>query len=307
MDRKILVTGGSGMVGRNFREHPKAAEWTVFAPSHTELDLTDYGRTLKYLEDIQPDCIIHAAGVVGGIQANVAAPVRFLVANLDMGRNIVLAAREARVPRLINLGSSCMYPRDSTAPLREEQLGQGELEPTNEGYALAKVVTARLCQYIRAESGISYKTLIPCNLYGRYDKFSPATSHLVAALVHKLHCAKVKGESTIVTWGDGRSRREFMYAGDFADALVRAVETYDDLPDLLNIGVGNDRTIDEYYAAAAQVVGWKGDFVHDLSMPSGMKRKLLDVRRQSQWGWRPATSLGEGIARTYEFYLEEHA
>lgn len=302
---RILLTGGSGMVGRNLLEHPGIDRFEVVAPSSSELDLRDFNAVQAYLHDCQPDMVIHAAGKVGGIQANLREPVGFLLDNLDMGRNVVWAAYQTGIKRLLNLGSSCMYPRNHDEPLKEEMVLKGELEPTNEGYALAKVVTARLCEYImRENASYQYKTLIPCNLYGRHDKFDPASSHLVPAIIHKIHQAKCNGEPTVEIWGDGTARREFMYAGDLADALVRAIDEFDALPPMMNIGLGYDKSINEYYEVVAGVIGYDGGFVHDLDKPVGMARKLLDVERQRAWGWMPQTDLRVGIERTYAFYLK---
>lgn len=304
---RILLTGGRGMVGRNLLEHPAINRFEVLSPHSGELNLLDYGVVQAYLHKQQPDMVIHAAGKVGGIQANMREPVNFLLDNLEMGRNIVLASRQAGIGRLINLGSSCMYPRNHIEPLREEMVLKGELEPTNEGYALAKVVTARLCEYImREDPGFQYKTLIPCNLYGRHDKFDPANSHLIPAIIHKLHEAKQNGLRTVEIWGDGTARREFMYAGDFADALVRAVDEFDSLPAMMNIGVGHDHTINEYYRVAAEVMGYSGGFSYDLSKPVGMVRKIVSVEQQWAWGWKPWHELCDGIAKTYDFYLKEY-
>lgn len=302
---RILLTGGSGMVGRNLLEHPALKDFECFAPSRSELDLFDYDAVEHCLRKVLPDIVIHAAGRVGGIQANIREPVRFLTDNLDMGRNVVLAARASGMKRLLNLGSSCMYPRNAPNPLREDLVLQGELEPTNEGYALAKIVIARLCVYIsREDPSCRYKTLIPCNLYGRYDKFDPAASHLVPAIVHKLHQAKVKSERIVEIWGDGSARREFLYAGDLADCLVRAVRKFDSLPDLMNVGLGQDYTIDEYYRTAAEVIGYDGEFRYDITKPVGMARKLVATERSETWGWRAKTNLSDGIALVYDHYLQ---
>lgn len=302
---KLLLTGGAGMVGRNIQEHPAITQWEVLAPSSRELDLTDYQETLEYFSRHRPDYVVHAAGRVGGIQANIANPVAFLVANIDIGRNVVLAAREAGVSKLINLASSCMYPRSAPNPLQESLILQGELEPTNEGYALAKIFATRLCEYINREnSNLRYKTLIPCNLFGRHDKFEPHHSHLIPAIIHKLHLAKVSNIAEVEIWGDGTARREFMFAGDLADAVLRAIDGFDELPNLMNIGLGNDFSINEYYSTVAEVIGWHGRFVHDLSKPVGMKQKLVDIHRQSAWGWAPSTALKAGIEKTYHYYLQ---
>ena len=303
---RILLTGGGGLVGRNLREHPAIGDFEVLAPSSGELNLLAFDDVQSYLKLHHPDIVIHAAGKVGGIQANMREPVGFLMDNLDMGRNIVWAAHQAGVERLINLGSSCMYPRNYSEPLHEEMVLKGELEPTNEGYALAKVVTARLCDYIKREDPkFQYKTLIPCNIYGRYDKFDPTHSHLVPAIIHKVHQAKYSGQTRVEIWGDGTARREFMYAGDLADAIVRAVINFDTMPDYMNVGLGHDHTIDDYYHAAAEVMGYTGGFAHDLSKPVGMARKLVSIERQQAWGWSACHSLHEGIEKTYDYYLKE--
>lgn len=302
---KILLTGAGGMVGKNFLEHPEINNFEVLAPRKKELDLRDFVAVQAYLDKYRPDMVIHAAGKVGGIQANMREPVGFLLENLDMGRNIVWASRQTGVKRLINLGSSCMYPRNHNEPLIEELVLKGELEPTNEGYALAKVVTARLCEYItREDPSFQYKTLIPCNLYGRYDKFDPAHSHLIPAIIHKVHQAKVAGEGQVEIWGDGTARREFMYAGDLADVLVRAVKEFDTLPLMMNVGLGHDYKINEYYQTTADVMGYRGVFIHDLTKPVGMARKLVNVERQHAWGWSAQHTLLSGIEKTYDFYLK---
>jgi GDP-L-fucose synthase len=301
---RIILTGGSGMVGKNFLQHPGILEFEVIAPTHHELDLLRYDDVLAFVRQCSADFVIHCAGRVGGIQANIENPVAFLVENLDMARNVILASRRAKVPQLINLGSSCMYPRDATNPLREEQILTGELEPTNEGYALAKIAAARLCEYIgREDPDLRYKTLIPCNIYGPHDDFDPVSSHLIPAVIHKLHNAKVERASEIFIWGDGTARREFMYVGDLADCLVRAVRHFESLPDVMNVGLGYDYTINEYYEETAKVVGYMGGFKHDVSKPVGMTRKLVSTKRADQWGWRPKCSLREGLIKTYKYYL----
>jgi GDP-L-fucose synthase len=305
---KILLTGSNGMVGKNVLEHSESKLFDLLAPSSREFNLLDYRCTEEYLKRYKPDIVIHAAGRVGGIQANIQEPVRFLLDNLDMGRNIVWASRQCGVKKLINLGSSCIYPRTAVNPLKEEMILQGELEPTNEGYALSKIATAKLCEYISRETPeFKYKTLIPCNLYGRWDKFDPAHSHMIPAVIKKIHDAKLAGEKEVVIWGDGAARREFMYAGDLADCLVYAVHHFDSMPSLMNVGLGLDYSIDEYYQKIAAAVGYSGGFSHDLSKPVGMKQKLVDNGRQTAWGWRVQTSLKDGLNATYQFYLEQTA
>jgi GDP-L-fucose synthase len=301
----VLLTGGRGMVGRNILEHPMAERFHFLVPTSADLDLCDFAKVQNYISTYSPEFVIHTAGLVGGIQANMARPVDFLVQNLDLGRNVILAARNAGVKKFLNLSSSCMYPRNAINPLTEDLILQGELEPTNEGYALAKIFALRLCEYLHKEDdSFEYKTFIPCNLFGRFDKFDPKHSHLIPAIIHKVHLAKVAGDETVEIWGDGTARREFMYAGDLADAVLRAVKHFDAVPDLMNVGLGFDYSINEYYEAVAKVVGWEGEFSHDLSKPVGMKQKLVSVARQKDWGWVASTSLEDGIAKAYDYYLE---
>lgn len=302
---KIFLTGGRGMVGRALQDHPGAEGHQILAPTSADLDLTDRDAVMSVMAHERPDLVIHSAGRVGGIQANMANPANFLTENLDMGVNVVLAAREAGVPRMLNLGSSCMYPHDAPNPLHEDSLGKGELEPTNEGYGLAKVAVARLCAFVSQErDDLNYKTLIPCNLYGLNDKFDPKVSHLVPAIIRKVHEAKEAGSDTVDIWGDGTARREFMYSGDLADGIWAAVEGFDALPGRMNMGLGYDFSINDYYAEAAQVIGWSGTFEHDLTRPTGMRQKLLDISAQTAFGWTAQTSLKDGLAQTYAHFLE---
>ncbi|HCY64038.1 MAG TPA: GDP-fucose synthetase [Oxalobacteraceae bacterium] len=303
---RIFLTGASGMVGRNFLEHGAAIGYEILQPGSRELDLRDYAAVYDWMKRNKPDVVVHAAGKVGGIQANMREPVNFLLDNLDIGRNIVIASRNLGINKLLNLGSSCMYPRNAMNPLQEEMVLQGELEPTNEGYAIAKITVARLCEYImRENAGYQYKTLIPCNIYGRHDKFDPAKSHMVPAIIHKLHKAKVEGLDSVDIWGDGYARREFMYAQDLADCMWRAIEQFDSLPHTMNVGLGDDLSVNEYYKVAAKVIGYKGKFCHDLSKPAGMKQKLVSIDKATAWGWHASTSLEAGISLTYQYYLEE--
>lgn len=293
------------MVGRNVRDLAAARGLDVASPLRSEVDLSDRPAVAACIRRVAPRIVIHAAGRVGGIEANIREPAAFLDENLEMGRNVVLAAREVGVPRLLNLGSSCMYPKDPGRPLREGDLLSGPLEPTNEGYAIAKIAVQRLAAYVSAEDPrLRYKTLIPCNLYGRYDTFDPARSHLAAAAIHKLHRAKVAGASGVTIWGDGTARREFLYAGDLADAILAAVDRFDTLPPVMNVGAGIDHTVDDYYRLAADVVGYRGGFDHDTARPTGMQHKLMDTALAGAWGWRPSTALRDGLAATYAWYLE---
>jgi GDP-L-fucose synthase len=250
--------------------------------------------------------VIHAAGIVGGIQANMAAPVRFLVDNMQMGLNILMASKVHKVKRFINLSSSCMYPKDAQNPLSEDLILKGELEPTNEGYAIAKVASTRLCEYInREDESFLYKTVIPCNLYGKYDKFDPEHSHMIPAVIRKINDAKNNNLKSIDIWGDGLARREFMYTADFADFVYYAIDNFEKMPQNINVGLGYDYTINEYYQKIADTIGYQGEFTHDLSRPTGMQQKLIDDTRLKEFGWQYQTTLEQGIQKTYEYFLNE--
>ena len=303
---KILLTGANGLVGKNILEHPTAKNFEFLSPTSQELNLLDAQQVNRYLFDYKPDIVIHSAGIVGGIQANIAHPVKFLVENMQMGLNIIMAAHKAGIKNFINLSSSCMYPRDAKNPLSEELILKGELEPTNEGYALAKAASTRLCEYInREDSSYVYKTVIPCNLYGRHDKFDPSHSHMIPSVIKKIADAKKIGKQVIDIWGDGLARREFMYAGDLADFIFYAIPNFEAMPQNINVGLGHDYTINEYYQVVSKVIGFDGEFSHDLSKPVGMKQKLIDDAKLRKFGWQHLSSLEEGITNTYQYYITE--
>ncbi len=303
---KVCITGSSGMVGKNLLEHPEINSFFILAPTSTEINLLNYTEIFDYLNSQKPDLIIHCAGRVGGIQANINNPYAFLSDNLLMGLNLVKAAQEVGIKRFLNLSSSCSYPRNIQNPLKEEYILQGELEPTNEGYALAKVALLKLCEYLSKQNNeYQYKTLIPCNLYGRWDKFDPKHSHMIPAVIKKIHEAKINNKTELEIWGDGSARREFMYVGDLADFIIKAINNFDSLPLIMNIGLGYDFSINEYYQTIAEVLGYKGQFSYDLSKPIGMKQKLLDISKQKALNWVAQTNLKDGIKKTYQFFMKE--
>jgi GDP-L-fucose synthase len=302
---RILVTGGSGMVGRNILADPRAGLHEIRAPSRAELDLTDPAACRRYVADLAPDLLIHSAAVVGGIQANIDGAGRFLSENLAIGLSVIAAAHAAKVPRLINLASSCVYPKGLEIPITEDRLLTGPLEATNEGYALAKLATWKLVQTLGREiPGARWRTLVPPNLYGRFDHFHPRRSHMMAAAILKIDAALREGRDTVEIWGDGQARREFLFAADLADFIWRFCERLEDLPETLNVGVGEDRTIDDWHRAVAKAMGYRGGFVHDPAKPTGVRRKILDVSGQRRLGWSPPTAMAEGLAAAVAYFRE---
>ena len=305
MKQVIYLSGSSGMVGKNILDHAESKNYRILAPTKSELNLLKYTDVETFIAKNKPDLIIHAAGVVGGIEANIKQPVKFLVENLQMGMNILNASKINKVKKFINLSSSCMYPRNSEKALTEDQLLMGELEPTNEGYALAKCSITKLCEYFnREDNSLLYKTVIPCNLYGRYDNFDLKTSHMVPGVIRKIHEAKENNLTTVNIWGNGLARREFMYTADFADFIYYSINNFKKMTQNINVGIGLDYSINEYYKIIADVIGFKGKFKNDLSKPVGMKKKLIDNKKLNKFGWSHKTSLESGIKQTYKYFIE---
>ncbi len=278
----------------------------VVGLSRSEIDLSLSKAVMEKLNYYQPDLLIHTAAKVGGIQANINEPVGFLAQNLEIDRNVILGSLSAGISKLIYFGSSCMYPRDFRQPLQESDILKGSLEPTNEGYALAKIVGAKLCEYASLTQGVYYRTIIPSNLYGPGDKFDPTSSHLLASVIRKVHEAKVTGSKAIEVWGTGNARREFTYVEDLGNWLVSTVTEINEFPQYLNLGLGKDYSVDEFYTTALGVIGVDAELKHDLSKPDGMNSKLMDsslARRTVSWN--PMTDIVEGIDKTYQWYLRK--
>ena len=306
MKKIILLTGSSGMVGRNITDHLSAQKYKILSPTSLYLNLLNYKDILDYITFNNPELVINAAGTVGGIEANMNYPVKFLVNNTQMGLNILMASKTKKIKRFINLGSSCMYPRNAKNPLSEDFILKGELEPTNEAYALAKITSTKLCEYItREDNSFLYKTIIPCNLYGKYDDFDYDNSHMIPGVIRKIYDAKNKNSEFVNIWGDGLARREFMYAADIADFIYYAVENFNKMPQNINVGLGLDYSIIEYYKIIADVIGYRGKFNHDITKPTGMKKKLIDNKKLNEFGWSHQTSLESGIKKTYDYFLKE--
>ena len=305
---KIWVTGARGMLGsaivRALRSRAPGSE--LVTPTSAELDLTDPQAVRRFLQAGRPDVTIHAAGRVGGIAANVADPVGFLTQNLAIGMNVIEGSHRAGVPTLINVGSSCMYPKDHSDALVEDDVLSGRLEPTNEGYAIAKIAADRLCEYLSTQYGAAYRTVIPSNLYGPGDHFDEHRGHLIANAIRKVDEAVRSGLGSVLIWGDGSARREFTFVDDVAEWIATlAYSGVSELPPRLNAGVDIDHTVTEYYEQIAAVAGYSGGFEYDTSRPVGMRRKLMDSSLARGYGWAPATQLDEGLRRTIEYYRTE--
>ena len=312
-DAKIYVAGHRGMVGSALSRRLRAGGYgRIVERTRAELDLLDQRAVREFVAAERPDYIFIAAAKVGGIQANDTCRADFLHQNLVIEANLIGAAHEAGVERLMFLGSSCIYPRDCPQPIREESLLTGPLEKTNEPYAIAKIAGMKLCEAFNAQYGRRYASVMPTNLYGPEDNYDLAASHVLPALIRKVHEAKAARHDEIVVWGSGTPRREFLYVDDLADACVFLMER-DDAPALVNIGTGTDLTIAELAETVMSVLGFSGRVAYDRSKPDGTPQKLLDVSRLASLGWRARTGLREGIARAYALApfnaepVEQHA
>jgi len=313
-DSKIYIAGHRGLAGSAImRELLRQGYTKLIGRTHAELDLEDAAATLQFFEQERPDVVFLAAAKVGGIHANNTFPVEFLMSNLLVESNVCRAAYATGVQRLLFLGSSCIYPRDCPQPIKEEYLLTGALEATNRPYALAKIAGIEMCWSYNRQYGTKWLAAMPTNLYGPGDNYDLSSSHVLPALIRKMHEAKIADAKEVVLWGSGTLKREFLYVDDLANALVFLVtlndERYNELthPEqspVINVGAGNDLSIRELAEIIAEVVGYKGQFIQDTSKPDGTMRKVLDVSKMSALGWRASTSLKDGIANTYQIFKD---
>ena len=306
-DARIFVAGHRGMVGSAIVRRLEAAGYTrIVTRSHAELDLTSQAATAKFFASERPDYVFFAAAKVGGIHANNVYRADFIYRNLMMEANVVHAAWQAGVERMLFLGSSCIYPRDCPQPIREEYLLTGPLEQTNEPYAIAKIAGVKLCENYNRQYGTRYVSAMPTNLYGPNDNYDLETSHVLPALIRKAHEAKKRRLPEFVVWGSGQVRREFLYVDDMADACVFLMEHPEIGEGLFNVGTGSDATIAELASMVKEIVGFDGQLSFDTSKPDGTPRKLLDVGRLHELGWCAKTSLKAGIALAYEDFQKRN-
>jgi len=305
--KRVWVAGHRGLVGsalvRRLEREP--IEDLVTATS-AELDLRRQEPTEAFVARTRPEVVLLAAATVGGINANRLRQGEFLYDNLTIAANVIEAARRAGVEKLVVLGSSCIYPREAAQPMPEEALLTGPLEPTNEGYAIAKIAALELAKMYRRQYRMNVISLQPTNLYGPDDNFDLASSHVLAALLRKIHEAKVTGSPKVEIWGTGRPRREFLHVDDLADATIFALTRYEG-EQHLNVGIGDDISVRELAELIAEVVGWRGDLTFNTTMPDGAPRKLLEVSRLASLGWKASIGLREGVQQTYHWYLKHMA
>lgn len=302
-ESKIFIAGRGGQVGsaieRKFRNEGYE---NIVGLRSRELDMREQSLVRNYFEKEKPDYVILAAAKVGGIMANMQAPAEFLYDNLAIQNNIIECSRIYGVKKLLFLASSCIYPRLSPQPMKEDYLMDGKVEPTNEGYAIAKIAGLKLCEMYNRQYGTDYISVMPCNIYGYGDNFSPTRSHVVAALIRKVHDAKTKGAKTIPMWGTGVARRELMFVDDLADACFYLFNTYSG-NEFFNVGTGTDVSIKELVELIMDVEDYHAELEFDPSKPDGMPQKLMDVSKLSEAGWVAKTSLREGLEKTYDYFF----
>lgn len=314
--KKIFVAGHRGLVGSaTVRALAGRADYEVLTRTHAELDLEDRSATRAFFLEHRPDHVVMCAAKVGGILANASYPVDFLHTNLRIQLNVFDAAHEAGIDRMIFLGSSCIYPRDCPQPIKEEYLLTGPLEATNRPYALAKIAGVESCWSFNRQYGTHYVAMMPTNMYGPGDNYHPENSHVLPALIRRFHEAKRKAEPSVVVWGSGKPRREFMYSSDLGDAILFLLDmpderfaalTHPDSTPLINVGVGEDVSIQEVAELVKATVGYQGELKLDATKPDGTPRKLMDVSRLAALGWKAKTPLDVGLKQAYEDFLHHH-
>ena len=297
----VLVTGGSGMLGRHLVPLLEKTGHLVHSPNREELDLTDSKATETYFTTTNIDTVIHCAAYVSGIASNTTKKHHSFDSNVMMGLNLIRACIEHGIKNMINVGSATVYPNDAPQPLREDSLGDGAFEGPIEGYALSKYVVYRACAMANEQHGVSFKTVHPCNLFGPYDNFSLETGHMLPAILHRMHQAKENGNKPIVIWGDGSAKREFLYAPDLADFLNTGLSRFSELPEVMNVGSGVEVSVNEMHQYMAKVIGYDGELQHDLSRPVGRKRRCLELSKQKEFGWSPKTQFEEALMLTYDY------
>lgn len=303
---KILITGSSGLIGKNVVNCFKSTSHQLLTPSHGELDLLNRDAVCDYLKNEKPELVVHLAAKVGSIAENADYPLQFLLSNLDMSRNLIVGAYESGIKKFINISSACVYPAEKyDALLTEDMAVTGAFEKENEGYSLAKAAGLLMCKYIsKKNSSFLYKTLIPCNVYGVgcVASFSPTKAHIIEAAIKKIYRAKKENLSEVQIWGDGKARRELIFAEDVAKIILFAAENLEKIPAVLNVGSGKDYSVDECYQTIAKILNYNGSFIHDLSKPSGTKRRLLDVTLMQNLSLNAETSLEQGLIKTIDYY-----
>src|SRR5215207_671972 len=303
--KRVWVAGHRGMAGSAITRRLATERCDIIVAGRDEVDLRRQADVEAWIERARPDAVFVAAAKVGGIKANDSLPAEFIYDNLAIELAVIHSAYKARVKKLLFLGSTCVYPKLAPQPMPEHALLTGPLEPTNEWYAIAKIAGIKLCQAYRRQYGADFISVMPTNLYGLNDNYHPDHSHVPAALIRRMHEAKIKSAPSVTIWGTGTPRREFLFADDLADACVFLMQRYSG-EEMVNIGIGDDMTIGEFARTVADVVDYKGELIYDTSRPDGTPRKLVDTTKLAALGWQAKTPLRDGLAKAYEDFRQSH-
>ena len=306
MKKKILVTGSSGMVGKSLVPLLKKKNYIILTPSSNQLNLLDQNSIDRFIKKKKPHYIIHLAGYIGGIGASINEPVNFLQENILMGINLIKSSYKFKIKNFLNIGSSCIYPPNQKKPITEKQLLNGNIEKTNEGYAIAKIASIKLCEYISKNNKYNYSSLIPCNIYGPHDKFDEKKGHVVGSLIKKIFLAKKNTKKFVEIWGSGKVRRELIYVDDVSHAIIKFMFNKKKLYKKiywLNIGVGKDEKINHIANKIAKILDYKGKLINNLKKPDGVKSKLMNSDLSKNYGWRAKVNLDKGLEQTISWYV----
>ena len=306
MIKKILITGSNGMLGRNIINDKKFKRFKLIKLSREQFDLKNQKKMINYLKKLMPDLIIHCAAKVGGIGDNFKNNLQYFKENVDINNSVILSAKKVGIKRLINFGSSCMYPVSAKKPLKENYISLNNLEKTNIGYALSKIVSMETCKIVNQDKKFNYKTLIPCNLYGPYDNFDLEKGHMLQSAIKKIYVAKKNNEDSIEIWGKGTAKREFMYIKDFVDFIFILLKKFDKAPNVINVGTGREYSVKKYYENVLKILKFNPKIVYLKNKPEGQISKVLDVKISRKLGWKYKTNLKDGIKKTIKFYVSKY-
>lgn len=301
---RILITGSSGLVGSEVSKLLFKNKFKIFIPKKKELNLLNFTKIEKYLKNNKINFIIHAAARVGGIGDNITNRINYLSNNTLINHNVIMASYKSNIKYFLNLGSSCMYPSNQNGFLKENMIDFGMFEKTNEGHAISKYFSLKLCNFIKNDNkNYLYKTLIPCNLYGNNDNFNLDSSHFIPAIINKVANAKKNKLKNVTVWGDGKSKREILHVTDLAEGILFCLKNFEKMPDILNIGSGHDISIKKYYNIISKIAKYKVNLIYDKNKPNGMRRKVLSVKKIHNFGWHHRINIQDGLTETFKNYI----
>ena len=306
MIKKILITGSKGMLAKNIIDDSRFKRFKLLKLSRENFNLKDNKKLIKFLKKFRPDLIIHCAAKVGGIGDNFNNNLTYLRENVEINNSVILSAKEAGIKKFINFGSSCMYPITAKKPLKENSISINDLEKTNVGYALSKIISLETCKIVNKDNKFSYKTIIPCNLYGPHDNFNLEKGHMLQSAIKKIYTAKRKKLTSIEMWGSGNAKREFMYIKDLVDFILILINKFNKSPDIINVGTGKEYSINKYYQSILEILNFNPKIIRLKNKPEGQMSKVLNIKVSKKLGWINNTGLKEGIRKTLKYYITKY-